>query len=31
MKQNNIFSYVKRNENNSEGMDGRLMSSVVQM
>jgi len=30
MKQNSIFSYVKRNNNNSEGVDGK-MSSVVQM
>jgi len=27
MKQNSIFSYVKRNNNNSEGMDGNEQCS----
>jgi len=28
MKQNSIFSYVKRNNNNSEGVDGNEQCSL---
>jgi len=29
MKQNSIFAYVKRNNNNSEGVDGNEQCSVM--